>query len=361
MILTSIYAENCNKLIRTVELPGSGAFLVSSPANARYLSGFSGSNAKLVITNDKRYLMTDFRYLIQAAQQAPDFEIVAEKRGAELEQLHSLLKHASVSVLAYEDDKTSVSLFGKMQDALPGIAFKGLGGAVEKIRMIKSEDEVACMRQAAGLADDAFEHVLKLMKPGVSEADIAAEITYYFNRHASSTSFDTIVASGPNSAMCHATPSSRRLEHGDMVVMDFGCQIQGYASDMTRTVAVGKPATELAKIYQIVFDAQRNALESLSAGKKASSVDSVARDFIAKHGYGDHFGHGLGHGVGLEIHEEPRLSPTCADILEPGMAVTVEPGIYVEDVGGVRIEDLCVLTKNGYENLTRSKKELIQI
>ncbi|MDP2892192.1 MAG: Xaa-Pro peptidase family protein [Bacillota bacterium] len=361
MDVASSNAKRCIALCAKLPALGAEACFISSPANYRYLSGFSGSNAKLLILKDKKYLFTDFRYIIQAAEQAPEYEIVKENPGMELAQVYEALKANGVSSLAFEDAKVSVKAFPEMKDAFPGVELRALGSAVEQLRMRKYEDEVEWLRKAAAMTDEAFAHILGVIKPGVSECDIAAEIEYHFRKRGSRASFEPVAAGGPNSAICHAQPSLRKLQHGDMVLMDFGCEVEGYLSDMTRTVSIGRPSDEMKKIYSLVLEAQSAALAALSAGKKAADVDAAARGRIAKAGYGDKFGHSLGHGVGLEIHEDPRLSPVSEDVLDEGMAVTIEPGIYIEGLGGVRIEDLCIVRKGGYEDLTHSPKELIEI
>jgi len=227
-------------------------------------------------------------------------------------------------------------------------------------RMIKDETELQTIAKAEAIGDAAFTHILDYVKPGVTEADIALEIEFFMKRQgASKLSFDTIVASGPNSSMPHAQVTNRKLQMGDFVTMDFGCVYQGYCSDMTRTVAIGEPTEEMRKVYQIVFDANIRAMEAIREGVKCNEIDAVARDYIKSQGYGDYFGHGLGHGVGLDIHEEPRFSPKCDVITKENMVITDEPGIYLPGRFGVRIEDLVVVKKDGYEKLSHSDKQLI--
>lgn len=359
--MTSNYINRTQILSSHTRKSGVEGCLVTSRANYRYFSGFSGSNAMLLITENKRYLFTDFRYTIQAHEQAPDFEIIQETAGEEKVLLNKYLKQNKIKKLFFEDTKVSFKEYFEIKEALTGCKLQPAGDLLEKIRMYKDEDEIKNMARAAQLGDEAFFHILGLIKPGVAECDIAAEIDYYFRKRASTQSFEAIVAGGPNSALCHAVPSQRSFQKGDMVVLDFGCEVNGYCSDMTRTVSIGKASEEMKKIYGIVLCAQLDALACLGPEKTGSEVDAVARNIIKDAGYGDHFGHGLGHSVGLEIHENPRLSPRSVDVLEKGMTITVEPGIYIEGLGGVRIEDLCIINEQGYTNLTASSKDLIEL
>jgi Xaa-Pro aminopeptidase len=361
LVLNSNYIKRMQILSSELKKCGAEGCLVTSRANYRYFSGFSGSNAMLLVTENKRYLFTDFRYTIQAHEQAPDFEIIQETSGEEKALLNTYLKQNKVKKLLFEDTKVSYKDYFEMKDALAGCKLQPAGDTLERIRMYKDEDEIKNMSLAARLGDEAFSHLLGLIKPGVAECDIAAEIDYYFRKRASTQSFEAIVAGGPNSALCHAVPSKRAFKNGDMVVLDFGCEVNGYCSDMTRTVSIGKASEEMKKIYDIVLAAQLAALAALGPGKMGSEVDAAARNIIAEAGYGAHFGHGLGHSVGLEIHENPRLSPRSGDILEKCMTITVEPGIYIEGLGGVRIEDLCIINEQGYTNLTGSRKDLIEL
>ena len=226
--------------------------------------------------------------------------------------------------------------------------------------MVKDQAELEKLERAEAIGDAAFSHIVNLIKPGISEAEIALELEFFMKKQgASGLSFDTIVAGGPNSSMPHAQVTERRIQQGEFVTMDFGCVYQGYCSDMTRTVAVGEPSEEMRQVYQIVLEANRRAMEQIREGQTCSFIDSLARDYIREQGYGDYFGHGLGHGVGLDIHEEQRFSPKCDVVTKEHMAITVEPGIYLPGKFGVRIEDLVVVTKDGYETLSHSAKELM--
>ena len=250
----------------------------------------------------------------------------------------------------------------QQEAGLPPACWRMLGDALSSFRKIKSPEELDRMERAERIGDEAFSYILNELKPGVTELQIAAKLEYFMRSHgAEGTSFDTIVASGYHSAMPHAVPTEKPLENGDFVTMDFGCRYQGYCSDMTRTVVIGKADPRQKEIYQIVLEAQQAALEGLRPGMTGTEGDRLARDVIEKAGYGEYFGHGLGHSVGLEIHEKPALSTRDETVLLPGMIETVEPGIYIPGFGGVRIEDMVVLTETGIRNLTTSPKELIEL
>ena len=237
-----------------------------------------------------------------------------------------------------------------------------LGGSVNELRCIKTQEELENIRKAEEIGDRAFEFILGVIKPGMTELEVAAELEYHMKRNGAwKTSFDTIVASGFNSSMPHAVPGMKKIEKGDFITMDFGCVYNGYCSDMTRTVVAGRADDRQKKIYYTVLEAQKIALDRIRAGLKGKEIDKAARDYIDAAGYKGCFGHGLGHSVGLYIHEEPRLSVTGETVLQENMIETVEPGIYIPGYGGVRIEDLVVVTKTGHVNFTHSDKKLIEL
>ena len=254
----------------------------------------------------------------------------------------------------------TVARFDKMKQDMPGFTFTALGGEPELVRRIKEPSEIEHIRRACGISCRALENILPRIKPGVSETDIRIDLEFEMLRlGAEGLAFNTIVASGPNGSLPHAIPGQRKIEAGDMITMDFGAKSGGYCADMTRTVAVGEPDAEMKKIYGIVLRAQQESQDALHAGIPADSVDRIARDIIAEAGYGKCFGHGLGHSVGIDIHEDPRLSPICHDVLEPMTTMTVEPGIYVPGLGGVRIENTCAITETGGRTLVHAQKALL--
>lgn len=338
------------------------AVLVTDPYNMRYLSGFSGGEGALLLTDRKKVLITDSRYT-EAAGRETDFLVLEESRSNPRGKLLAqLAEEYRVSRMGFEDASVTYQEYEKLRKTLPEQELIPLGGLLDSLRAVKTEEELKLIRRAESIGDLAFAKILEVLKSGISELEVAAELEYQMKRAgAEGLSFDTIVASGLHSSMPHAVPTEKKLEPGDFVTMDFGCRYQGYCSDMTRTVVIGKASQEQKKIYQTVLEAQRLALDQLSAGKTGRQVDAVARGHIAEAGYGKYFGHGLGHSLGLFIHEEPRLSPGDDTLLLPGMVETVEPGIYVPGFGGVRIEDLALVKEGGCENYTGSPKELIEL
>lgn len=338
---------------------GLDAVIVYKPENRRYLSGFTGTAGYVVLTRDRNIFITDFRYVNQASEQCKDFEII---RHTNERTLYDILNELEVKTLGFEEEFVTFSQYEEFNEKLNNIELVPLKGVINKLRTIKTEDEIENIRKAANIADMAFEHICSLLKPGVTEWEISLELESFMKKQgASGTSFESIVASGKRSSLPHGVASQKVIENGDFVTLDFGCIYNGYCSDMTRTVVIGKATSKQKEIYEIVLKAQEAALESIRAGITGFEVDKIARDIITDRGYGEYFGHGLGHGVGLEVHEAPRLSPVGKDTLEENMVVTDEPGIYIPDFGGVRIEDLVVVKKDGYEILSKSPKHLIEL
>ncbi|MCD9021340.1 M24 family metallopeptidase [Cohnella silvisoli] len=335
------------------------ALLVTHPVNRRYLSGFTGSSGVVLITADKAALITDFRYREQAPQQAQGFQIV--EHGTDVNAtVADLLRQWNVDVLLFEERNVTFAAYSSMDKALTPVKLLPSEGIVEKLRMIKDDGELAIMQEAADLADRAFVHILRYIKPGATESSIALELEIFMrSQGAASSSFDTIVASGERSALPHGVASDRIIGRDEFVKLDYGAYYKGYCSDITRTVVVGKPSDKHREIYEIVKEAQQYALDHLVPGMTGKEGDALTRDIITRYGYGEYFGHGTGHGLGMEIHEAPRLSLTGDVVLEPGMTVTVEPGIYLPGFGGVRIEDDIVITDKGIRILTNSPKQLI--
>jgi Xaa-Pro aminopeptidase len=351
--------ERVNKLRKQMEPQPFDGMLILKPENRRYLSGFTGSAGYLLITGQEAVLITDFRYSEQAKEQAPHFRVV--NHGASVQDtIRAELESAGVKRLAFEKDHLTYALYASYSEKFAPVELIPTEGIVEKIRAVKDAQEIATIRQACAIADAAFSHILGFLKPGISERDVALELEFFMRREgAKSSSFDIIVASGARSSLPHGVASDKILQQGDFVKMDFGALYDGYCSDITRTVVLGEPNERQKQIYDIVLEAQLRALNNLKPGMSGKEADALARDLIRDKGYGDQFGHSLGHGLGLYIHEDPRLSTLSNDQLEPGMVVTVEPGIYIPGFGGVRIEDDVVITEFGIEILTRSTKELL--
>ena len=340
---------------------GLDAALITSGVNIRYYSGFTSPDAIFLVTHKKAYLVTDFRYTIQAKAQTKGCAEVLETTYAEqLPAIRGFLEQDGCKRCGFEQDALSVGAFAAYQ-TFPA-EWVPFGETICLPRLYKSTEEIDLLQKAQKMADESYAAFLERVRPGMTELEATAELLYVCAKFGSEgPSFDPIVAGGPNGAMCHAVPGNRKLQNGDLVVVDFGCMCGGYHSDMTRTFGVGKVAEEPKKIYQIVRDAQQKALDVLQGGISGKALDAAARDYIASFGYGEAFGHGLGHGFGLEIHEPPRAAMSSTDTLTAGMTITVEPGIYVEGLCGVRIEDCCVVTETGHINLVSSPKALVEI
>ncbi|MBQ3599884.1 MAG: aminopeptidase P family protein [Lachnospiraceae bacterium] len=335
--------------------------LISNGANMRYISGFCGGTGYLLITKEKQFIFTDSRYTVQAKEESNTFQTI-EVKGAYVEAIEPYLEEEKVKKLGYESKDFLVYDYQRWKNKMKDISLVPLEDEISMLRAIKNPEEINKMRQAEKIGDMAFEKILNIIKPGMTELQVAAHLEFYMKEFgAEGLSFDTIVASGINSSKPHAIPGRKVIEKGDFITMDFGCIYEGYCSDMTRTIVVGKANERQKEIYQIVLEAQLAALDFIKAGYTGKEIDRVARDIIQKAGYGNCFGHGLGHSVGLFIHENPRLSPKEDGIILENMIETVEPGIYVEGFAGVRIEDMVLVTKNGCENLTQSPKQLIEL
>lgn len=337
------------------------ALLITNPINRKYMTGFTGSAGAALVTADHAVLFTDFRYMTQAPQEAKAYEVI-EHQIPFIETVRQYLQENHIQELGFEETDISHAVYRSYAQALQGIKLVPIEGMVEELRAVKDETELQIMQEAAALADRSVEHILDYIKPGVTEKDIALELEFFMRKNgAHSSSFDIIVASGERSALPHGVASDRILQNNEFVKMDFGALYKGYCSDITRTVMLGSPSAKHQEIYDIVLEAQLHALEHIKPGMTGREADALTRDIIKRYGYNDYFGHGTGHGIGMEIHEAPRLSMTSDQILKPGMTVTVEPGIYLPDFGGVRIEDDIVITDVGIKKLTHASKNLIAI
>ncbi|BBW95636.1 M24 family metallopeptidase [Geobacillus icigianus] len=350
--------EKLEKLRKLLQEHGIDGLLVTNGYNRRYLTGFTGTAGVALVSCDGAVLITDFRYVEQATKQADGFEVV-EHSGPIVKEIAHQVKRLGINRLGFEQENVTYAAHQTYQEAI-GAELVPTSSLVEKLRLIKSEAEIKIVKEAAAIADAAFAHILSFIRPGVTEIEVANELEFFMRKQgASSSSFDTIVASGYRSALPHGVASEKTIERGELVTLDFGAYYKGYCSDLTRTVAVGDISAELRTIYEVVLEAQRRGMAGLKAGITGKEADALTRDYIREKGYGDYFGHSTGHGIGLEIHEGPTLSFRSDAVLEPGMIVTVEPGIYIPGLGGVRIEDDTVITADGNEALTHSPKELI--
>ncbi|HHW31760.1 MAG TPA: aminopeptidase P family protein [Clostridiaceae bacterium] len=356
-----LHIENRLKKLREKMIQKNlDAVLVTKRENYFYLSGFTGTSANLIITKDEALLVTDFRYVEQAEKQSPDFQVI-KYSGTLSDFVSNILLDRNIKTLGFEEMAIPFGRLMEYKEKLGNMELVPLNGILENLRIIKDQEEINTIKKAVEIADNAYAYILKFIKPGMAEIEVAAEIEYFMRKQgAASASFDIIVASGKRAAMPHGVASEKKLEFGDVVTLDYGALYKGYCSDITRTFFLGKADEELRNIYSIVLEAQQKSLEKAAKGMKGSEVDYIARDIITKAGYGENFGHGLGHGVGLEIHEEPRFSPYAGNTeMENGMVVTVEPGIYITGLGGVRIEDMIVINDNSPIVLTGATKEMI--
>lgn len=343
------------RLMKAHKLP---ALLVSQDQNRRYLSGFKGSAGSLLITQQHAILSTDFRYWEQATQQAPDFTVYQAKGRAQ-DFLPGLIEAAgSPKRIGFESGTITVAQFEIMKAALPKVKWVKTNGLIEQVRWVKDADEIAQTRRAIDLAEAAFAEVTARLEPGMTEAQIAWELEVHMRTHgATGLAFDTIVASGPNAALPHYHAGQRPIREGEPITIDWGAELDGYRSDLTRTIVLGEPDAKFREVYDIVLKAQLNAINNIKANITGKEADAFARDIIVAAGYGEYFGHSLGHGVGLATHEGPRASWLAEEERLPiGALITVEPGIYIPEWGGVRIEDMIVVKDDGVEVLSHLPK-----
>lgn len=336
------------------------AVLITKIPNVTYFSGFRGDNSVLLIGKNFRKLITDGRYVEQAITQAKNFTLVEQTEGL-YKKIVEEIKISGCKKVGIEGLVMTVAQHSYLKKELKGVEFKSI--ELDTLRQVKEAAEIDKIRVACEIADNAFKKVLAVIKPGVREIEVAAEMEYFMRRLGSeAAAFITIVASGWRGALPHGTATDKKICAGELVTLDFGATFNGYCSDITRTICVGKASDDQRKIYNLVLDAQLYGLEVITAGKSGKDIDAAVRDKFTNAGYEKFFVHGLGHGVGLEIHEEPRLSKLskCESLL-PNMIVTDEPGIYIENFGGVRIEDTVLVTSGAGQPLTLSPKELIEL
>ncbi|MDT2599221.1 Xaa-Pro peptidase family protein [Enterococcus hulanensis] len=336
------------------------AYLVTSPANLRYLTNFTGTAGLAFITLEKAFFITDFRYTEQAGEQVQAMTIV-QQQGDVVGEIIKLMESEGINVLGFEDAFMTYAEYSVFEEVIDA-ELAPASGLIETLREQKDDGEIAIIEKACTIADEGFEHVLKMIRPGMTEIEVANQLDFFMRSlGATGTSFDTIVASGVRSALPHGVASTKTIEQGDLITLDFGCVYQGYVSDITRTFAIGDPGQQLKDIYQIVLEAQQKVIDVAQAGVTGAQLDAIARDFITEAGYGEAFGHSTGHGIGMEIHEGPNITRFNDEPLKVGSIITDEPGIYVAGLGGVRIEDDLVILADGNRILTHSPKELIII
>lgn len=351
--------KRINKLKEKLKEKNIEAFLVTKRENVRYLSQFTGTAGKLLITQNDSIFITDFRYLDQAADQT-DGCVIEEISSKFVEGFSELLKRKKIKNLSFESQDLNFKTYQNLKEKLELDSLNPQESIVEELRMIKDKSEIDKIKKAVEIADRGFQFLVDFIQPGKTEKEVALELEFFMKRQGGeANAFDFIVASGKRGALPHGVASDKKIEMGDLVTIDFGTVVQGYHSDITRTIAVGEPDDKLRDIYELVLTAQEKVIAEIKAGMSCFDADKIARDFIAEAGYKDNFGHGLGHGLGLEIHEGPRLSYTSEADLKTGMVVTDEPGIYISGLGGVRIEDDLLITEDGCEVLNSAPKELI--
>ena len=356
--------KRLRKLRTSIAKRGLDALLLSQPENVRYLSGFAGSSGWLLISGQNALLATDFRYVEQAKRESPDFEIIQTK-GELRDWLPGLVSDLGWYKLGFEADCVSYDRYHKLSKAIAtkqvNLELVPTTGIVEQLRSIKEPEELGFITKAVELADAAFEQAKAIIRPGITEKEAAWEIEKLLRQEGSEgMPFEIIVASGPNSALPHAQPTEKIIRSGEPVLIDMGARINGYCSDFSRTLFLGKADKTLREIYNIVLKAQTAAIEGVESGMDASQADQLARSVVEQAGYRNAFGHGLGHGVGLAVHELPTLGPSSSDSLADGMVFTIEPGIYLAGKGGVRIEDMVVL-ENGKARVLSKAKNSFQL
>lgn len=357
----SVVANRIANLQNEMKKLGIDAIYVNSPENHLYISGFDNPDGYVIVTTDKTYLFADFRYIEAAKEEADPSIVVCLPSQPSIKEL---IHDCGVKVVGYEDQRMTCAELEGLKRAVADdtVGYKAIGGLFTEIRSYKTEDEVENIVAAQRIAEGAFDHILKVITHDMTEIEVAAELEYYMKKNGSQKpSFDTICVSGTASSRPHGVPRNVRLENG-FLTMDYGAMVNGYHSDMTRTIVVGKADEDMKKLYNTVLQAQLAAIDAITEGANNAEMDKIARDIIDNAGYKGYFGHSLGHGVGLEIHELPGLHGRMGDAtLKVGQIVTAEPGIYIEGKYGCRIEDMVLVTKGGKRNLTNCPKELIEV
>lgn len=341
-----------NRVIAAFDKERVDAFLVTKPANARYLSGYKGEDAVLFITPKRRFFITDSRFKLQARKDAKGFTVKII-RSSLTEAVTDLARALKVKRLGFERDDLTYARHERLAGTFSGTGLVPVPNMVERFRIIKDPGETRLIRSSVSILERSLIRFEAMLRPGLTERDLAAELEHFIKAAGGDrSSFDIIVASGSNSAFPHARPTGRRIKPNDMVLLDIGVEYEGYNSDLTRVFFLGKINPVIRKIYDVVKEANRRSIQAIRPGVKVSNVDGIARGFIRKRGFGAYFGHALGHGIGLEVHEGPSISGRNHTTLKPGMVFTVEPAVYLPGRGGIRIEDMILVTKKGCEVLT---------
>lgn len=352
--------KRAQRLQDAMGLQPQHAVLLHNPSNMFYISGYRGEGLVLV-SGETRAIITDFRYTEQAEQQAPGFAVHMTGNGKTHESIvNDLCLGLRVDKVFYEDGYVTVGAFQRLQNAVKGVEWRSINGAVEELRVVKDEGELALMEKACRITGEAFQRILPQIRVGVTEKQLANLLEFDMRTNgAEGVAFSTIVAAGVNGSLPHASPSDYKIQKGDMITLDFGAKVDGYCADMTRTVALGAPSDEMKRVYETVQQAQQMAQDAVRAGASCRKVDAIARDYIDSKGYQGRFGHGLGHSLGIDIHEDPRFNTLTTATLKENQMMTVEPGIYIPGVGGVRIENSVVVQKDGCRSFTLPTRDLI--
>ncbi|WP_135227642.1 M24 family metallopeptidase [Deinococcus fonticola] len=343
-----------NALREAMQRSGVDAMWISGPSNVRAISGFTHpKDGKVLVTAQEATLFTDARYTVQARDESRLPQLIA--RPPETYELAA--QSVKGQRVGFEAEHLTVANLEDLRKYWADATLVPLRGVIEGLRAVKSKEEIAAVQAAQDLADRAFAHARPMIKAGVREWDVALAIEAFLRQEGAENAFDVIVASGPRGAMPHGAASMRVMQDGELVTVDMGARLNGYHSDMTRTVAIGTPSGEMRRVYHAVLEAEEAAVKAVKPGVRAADLDQLARDILTGHGLGEAFAHSLGHGVGLDVHEAPGLRGSSEDVLKPGMIITIEPGAYLPDVGGVRIEDLVLVTEDGYRVMSHSPKE----
>jgi Xaa-Pro aminopeptidase len=354
----SRHQQRRDRLRREIRKAGADALLVTNFINVTYLTGFTGDDSFLLVRKDGDLLLSDRRYTIQLTEECPELEFVARAPGQTmLDWIGKSVRSAGIAKLAIEADSITVGLRDRVAEKLSKVELVAVAGLVETLREIKDAEEVSQLRQAARIAEKAFADLRAKLRPDTTEKEIADDLDYQMRKlGAKRSAFPAIVGVGPRAALPHAVPTDRPVSASPLLLIDWGANGGLYNSDLTRVLVTGKISPKLQRIYEVVYRAQTEAIAAIRPGVTGHEIDSIARGIIADAGHGKHFGHGLGHGLGLEVHEAPRLATKSETVLKPGMVVTVEPGIYLTGWGGIRIEDDVLVTRNGHEVLTEAPK-----
>lgn len=350
-----------NKIRKVMQKKNMEAFIVNNNSNCFYLSGFTGSSCMLLFTPDNNYFITDFRYRDQAKSEIEGYKII-EINNKKLEKIYELLKKENIKKLSFEACEVTFAEYEKYKDKFNTIELIPVKNVIQDLRIIKEENEIEKIKEAVKIADKAFLHIINYIKPGVRERDLALELEFFMKKKGGKKNpFPFIVASGVRSALPHGVAGNKKINKGELLTIDFGTVYENYCSDMTRTIVVGKPTKKQKKIYNLVLKAHMEVINRIRAGMSCKEADALARNIIDNAGYKENFKHGLGHGLGIEVHEQPKVSYKQENILKENMVITDEPGIYISQWGGVRIEDDIVVKKEGCQVLNNTSKELIVI